>query len=43
MLKNTQEKYRDLIVRVASYGAFFVELCKVCSDDYFSNAVLTQL
>ena len=37
------EKYRDLIVRVAGYSAFFVELCKDVQDEIISRTVLTQL
>ncbi|GAA0742251.1 choline trimethylamine-lyase [Clostridium oceanicum] len=34
------EKYRDLIVRVAGYSAFFVELCKEVQDEIISRTVL---
>lgn len=34
------EKYRDLIVRVAGYSAFFVELCKDVQDEIISRTVL---
>lgn len=37
------EKYRDLIVRVAGYSAFFVELCKDVQDEIISRTVLTHL
>ena len=37
------ENYRDLIVRVAGYSAFFVELCKDVQDEIISRTVLTQL
>lgn len=37
------EKYRDLIVRVAGYSAFFVELCKDVQDEIISRTMLTQL
>ena len=36
------EKYRDLIVRVAGYSAFFVELCKDVQDEIISRTVLTH-
>jgi choline trimethylamine-lyase len=34
------EEYRDLIVRVAGYCAFFVELCKEVQDEIISRTVL---
>lgn len=34
------EKYRDLIVRVAGYSAYFVELCKDVQDEIISRTVL---
>ena len=37
------EQYRDLIVRVAGYSAFFVELCKDVQDEIISRTMLTQL
>jgi len=37
------ERYRDLIVRVAGYSAFFVELCKDVQDEIISRTVLTKL
>lgn len=37
------EKYRDLIVRVAGYSAFFVELCKDVQDEIISRTMLTHL
>lgn len=37
------EKYRDLIVRVAGYSAFFIELCKEVQDEIISRTLLTQL
>lgn len=37
------EKYRDLVVRVAGYSAFFVELCKDVQDEIISRTVLRQL
>lgn len=36
------EKYRDLIVRVAGYSAFFIELCKDVQDEIISRTVLTH-
>ena len=35
------EEYRDLIVRVAGYCAFFVELCKEVQDEIISRTVLS--
>lgn len=35
------EAYRDLIVRVAGYSAFFVELCKEVQDEIISRTVLS--
>ena len=32
--------YRDLIVRVAGYSAFFVELCKDVQDEIISRSVV---
>lgn len=37
------ENYRDLIVRVAGYSAFFVELCKDVQDEIISRTMLTQI
>lgn len=37
------EKYRDLIVRVAGYSAFFVELCKDVQDEIISRTMLTRI
>ena len=34
------EEYRDLMVRVAGYSAFFVELCKDVQDEVISRTVL---
>lgn len=36
------EEYRDLIVRVAGYSAFFVELCKDVQDEIISRTMLTH-
>ena len=36
------EEYRDLIVRVAGYSAFFVELCKDVQDEIISRTMLTK-
>ncbi|MCQ8212684.1 choline trimethylamine-lyase [Cetobacterium somerae] len=36
------EAYRDLIVRVAGYSAYFVELCKDVQDEIISRTVLTH-
>lgn len=37
------EKYRDLVVRVAGYSAFFVELCKDVQDEIISRTVLRNI
>jgi formate C-acetyltransferase len=37
------ERYRDLIVRVAGYSAFFVELCKDVQDEIISRTMLTKI
>lgn len=37
------EKYRDLVVRVAGYSAFFVELCKDVQDEIISRTMLHRL
>ncbi len=34
------EEHRDLIVRVAGYSAFFVELCKEVQDEIISRTVI---
>ena len=36
------EKYRDLIVRVAGYSAYFVELCKEVQDEIISRTVIEK-
>ena len=36
------EQHRDLIVRVAGYSAFFVELCKDVQDEIISRTMLTH-
>lgn len=36
------EQYRDLIVRVAGYSAYFVELCKDVQDEIISRTMLTH-
>ncbi|OBR96811.1 benzylsuccinate synthase alpha subunit [Clostridium ragsdalei P11] len=38
--QNHPEQHRDLIVRVAGYCAFFVELCKEVQDEIISRTVL---
>ncbi|WP_216636493.1 choline trimethylamine-lyase [Endozoicomonas ascidiicola] len=38
--QNNPELYRDLIVRVAGYSAFFVELCKEVQDEIISRTEL---
>ena len=43
VLKKAQqepEKYRDLIVRVAGYSAYFVELCNEVQDEIISRTVI---
>lgn len=45
VLKQAQrepEKYRDLIVRVAGYSAYFVELCKEVQDEIISRTTIEQ-
>ncbi|MGV3346672.1 choline trimethylamine-lyase [Enterobacteriaceae bacterium LUAb1] len=45
VLKKAQlepEKYRDLIVRVAGYSAYFVELCKEVQDEIISRTMIEQ-
>lgn len=37
------EKHRDLIVRVAGYSAFFIELCKDVQDEIISRTMITDL
>lgn len=37
------EDHRDLVVRVAGYSAFFVELCKEVQDEIISRTVLHGL
>lgn len=39
--KNPQD-YRDLVVRVAGYSAFFVELCEDVQNEIISRTVLAQ-
>ena len=36
------DQYRDLMVRVAGYSAFFVELCKEVQDEVISRTVLDK-
>ena len=36
------DQYRDLIVRVAGYSAFFTELCKDVQDEIISRTMLTK-
>ncbi|MEW6696620.1 MAG: choline trimethylamine-lyase [Bacillota bacterium] len=43
VLKKAQlepDKYRDLIIRVAGYSAYYVELCKEVQDEIISRTVL---
>ncbi|GBU09388.1 choline trimethylamine-lyase [Gammaproteobacteria bacterium] len=37
------EKHRDLVVRVAGYSAFFIELCKDVQDEIISRTVIREL
>lgn len=37
------EKYRDLVVRVAGYSAFFVELCKDVQDEIISRTMMLEI
>ncbi len=37
------EEHRDLVVRVAGYSAFFVELCKDVQDEIISRTVLRSI
>ena len=37
------EKYRELVVRVAGYSAFFVELCKDVQDEIISRTMLHEI
>ena len=36
------ENYKDLVVRVAGYSAFFTELCKDVQDEIISRTMLTK-
>ena len=38
--QSNPKDYRDLVVRVAGYSAFFVELCKDVQDEIISRTVL---
>ena len=38
--QKSPKDYRDLVVRVAGYSAFFVELCKDVQDEIISRTVL---
>lgn len=45
VLKKAQlepEKYRDLIVRVAGYSAYFIELCKEVQDEIISRTMIEK-
>ena len=37
------EKYRDLVVRVAGYSAFFIELCKEVQDEIISRTLIEKV
>ena len=41
--QKTPDSYRDLVVRVAGYSAFFVELCKDVQDEIISRTVLRSV
>lgn len=41
--QKSPENYRDLVVRVAGYSAFFVELCKDVQDEIISRTMLTEI
>ena len=44
-LVDAQEKpkeHRDLVVRVAGYSAFFVELCQDVQNEIISRTMLTR-
>ena len=36
------QEYRDLVVRVAGYSAFFVELCEDVQNEIISRTMLTK-
>lgn len=40
--QQTPEQYRDLIVRVAGYSAYFVELCKEVQDEIISRTMIDK-
>lgn len=40
--QNDPDNYRDLIIRVAGYSAYFVELCKEVQDEIISRTVLDR-
>jgi formate C-acetyltransferase len=35
------EDYRDLVVRIAGYSAYFVEMCKELQDDIIGRSELS--
>jgi hypothetical protein len=39
----TPEEFRDLVVRVAGFSAYFVELCKDLQDDLIKRTDITSL
>jgi formate C-acetyltransferase len=46
LLKKAQkepQKYRNLMVRVAGYSAYFVELCKEVQDDLINRTVYSEI
>jgi formate C-acetyltransferase len=40
LAQKNPEEYRDLMIRVAGYSAFFVELCKEVQDEIISRTTL---
>lgn len=40
--QNNPDNYRDLIIRVAGYSAYFVELCKEVQNEIISRTVLDR-
>lgn len=41
--QESPEDYRDLVVRVAGYSAFFTELCKDVQDEIISRTMVTTI
>ncbi len=42
MAQKSPDEYRSLMVRVAGYSAFFVELCKEIQDEIISRSSQSQ-